>query len=248
MNYKTKKTSNVSVIIVAAGSGSRFIASSVPKAFYPIRRMPMILYSLNVFEQCSLVSEVIVVLKKDLIGVPWKKMVGKRTYSKIKAIVPGGATRSRSVQEGVRVVNQNAECILIHDAARPFLSQRLIRDVIEKAIFVGAAVPGIPVTSTLKEIDENACVVKTHERGRFRAIQTPQAFRRELLEEAYRTMPEEMDRATDEACLIEWMGKRVIVVNGEEQNIKITTEHDLIVAKAYFNHIKSKHVLKGSIT
>ncbi|MBO0886204.1 MAG: 2-C-methyl-D-erythritol 4-phosphate cytidylyltransferase, partial [Acidimicrobiales bacterium] len=142
--------------------------------------------------------------------------------------VPGGATRAGSVRAGLAAVPEAADIIVVHDAVRPLASPALFRAVVG-AVEGGAdgAIPGLPVSETLKRVDQGA-VVATVDRGDLVAVQTPQAFRAGILRAAHEGDPE----ATDDAALVEAVGGTVVVVPGEDQNLKLTVARDLILARA----------------
>ena len=146
-----------------------------------------------------------------------------------EAGVAGGATRSESVRRGLAAVPSDATIICVHDAARPFASEHLYRDVIG-AVAAGAdgAVPGLPVTDTIKKVNTDGIVLDTPDRAALMAIQTPQAFRASVLREAH----EAGNEGTDDASLVERAGGKVVVVNGEAINRKLTNPEDLEWARA----------------
>jgi 2-C-methyl-D-erythritol 4-phosphate cytidylyltransferase len=150
----------------------------------------------------------------------------------VDAVVAGGDTRAASVRAGLAAVPHEAEVIVVHDAARPLASAALFQRVVD-AVRTGAdgAVPGLPVSDTVKVVDKGE-VTKTLDRSRLIAVQTPQAFASAALRQAHEGDAE----GTDDAALIEALGGRVVVVPGEEANAKITTPHDLLVARAVINH------------
>jgi 2-C-methyl-D-erythritol 4-phosphate cytidylyltransferase len=192
-------------IVVAGGSGARF---GGPKQFEALGERTVIDWSVAVAEASS--DGVVVVLPAD------------RVVS--SGQVAGGATRSASVRAGLAAVPAAAEIICVHDAARPFASPALYRRVID-AVVAGAAgaIPGVPVADTIKVVDEQDVVVATPPRDRLRAVQTPQAFRAEVLRAVHLGGPE----ATDDAALVEAAGHRVVVVAGEVDNRKLTVPADL---------------------
>ena len=145
-------------------------------------------------------------------------------------VVEGGERRSDSVRRGLEAVPDDCDIVVVHDGARPLASSELFESVIE-AVLAGAdaAIPGVPVTDTIKRI-EDGCVVGTLERDDLVAVQTPQAFRAEVLRRAHEGSPD----ATDDAALVESVGGTVMVVEGDPTNLKITTRHDLGVARLHF--------------
>jgi len=222
-----------SVILLAAGRGKRF-SSSTPKVLAFIGGKPVFLYSLQVFIGHPRISEVILVAGKES-SAGLRAALKRMRFSKPVKMVPGGKERQDSVFCGLKNVSAASDLVLIHDAARPFISRRLVDGVMRAASLYGAAVPGVPLKSTIKEISLSggcgAFVVSTPERGCFCEVQTPQAFKRGLILSAYSRIP--AGRVfTDDASLVEEMGKPVYVAAGEYTNIKITTREDLICAAA----------------
>lgn len=202
----------VSVIVAAGGAGKR-LGADRPKALVPIAGQPLYIYSIRTFASLPFVREIILVLPVGCsVQVP-----GVRT-------VAGGPRRQDSVRNGLRATDPRSDVVLVHDAARPFVSPKLIREVADAAFRHGAAVPGVPVVDTIKRIDARGRVVETPPRDRLRAVQTPQGFRREVLVEAYRRSGRA--DATDDVQLVERSGGRVVVVPGDSANWKLTTPDD----------------------
>ena len=220
-------------IIVAAGSGKRFGADK-PKQFLALAGKPVIIHTLQRFEDCASVDEIVLVLSADAIE-GFRNIVESHELKKLKTIVAGGETRAGSVWNGLQAI-ENAEIVLVHDGARPLVSVAEIAATIEKAKETGAACLVAPVTDTIKEIEADK-IVKTVDRSKLRRGLTPQAFRLEILRRAFaQNMQLE---ATDESFLVEQSGVFVSIVEGSARNIKITTPEDLILAEALLkNSIK----------
>jgi 2-C-methyl-D-erythritol 4-phosphate cytidylyltransferase len=199
-------------VVAAAGSGTRFGA---PKQFADLAGRPVLEWSLDVARQAC--AGVVLVVGADVAG-EWG---ADRT-------VTGGATRSESVRAGLAAVPAQASVIVIHDAARPLAPLELWRNVIDVvAAGADAAIPAAPVTDTVKEVAPDGRLV-TLDRDRLVAVQTPQAFRAELIKEVHRDGGE----ATDDAALVEAFGGTVELVPGPAYNLKITSPSDLVVAAA----------------
>ena len=216
-------------IVPAAGVGKRF-KSSTPKIFISLHGKPVVYYSLNTLERCAAVDSIILVgnkrYLKELRGV-----VERFRFRKIKKIVSGGARRADSVRAGLAQLDHNTTIVLVHDAARPLVTQKNILDSIKTAGRFGAAVVAVPVKPTIKVVNpKTKWVERTLDRKVLWEIQTPQTFKRPLLEKAHKKF--ESKEATDDAILVEALGIRVKVVLGEYSNIKITTQDDLVVARA----------------
>lgn len=217
----------VSVIIVAAGSGLRF-QSAVPKPFVILKKKPIIHYSLAVVENIAAVDEVVIVGHNDFL-TRFKRLAIH--FKKIKAVVPGGETRAKSVQCGLKAVNAQCTHVLVHDAARPLIDAALLDRVMAGLKRHQAVIAAVPLKPTIKLVDRKSLMVKaTLNRDLLWEVQTPQGFDKKVLLKAHaRSFNGE---ATDDAMLVEHAGIKVKVVMGDYRNIKITTPEDLTIAKA----------------
>lgn len=217
-------------IIAAAGAGTR-MASDRPKQFLLLAGTPVIFHTLKVFEQCDSIDEVIVVLPAEE-SAGFLSLAGKFGVRKLARVVPGGATRADSVKRGLMAIRSaTAEIVAVHDGVRPFLTAEELDATIAAAKSDGAAILVAPATDTIKQVGDGA-VVKTLDRGTLRRALTPQCFRYELLREAYQNADVNDPSLTDESALVEQLGKRVSIVEGNARNIKITTAEDLAIAEA----------------
>jgi 2-C-methyl-D-erythritol 4-phosphate cytidylyltransferase len=194
-------------VVVAAGSGARF---GGPKQFEELGGRRVLDWAVEAASAAS--DGVVVVLPPD----------------RAAGGIAGGETRSESVRRGLEHVPAEATIVCVHDAARPFATAELFRRVVA-AVTGGAdgAVPGLPLADTVKEVDAAGVVVATPERARLVSVQTPQAFRAEILRKAHATGAE----GTDDAALVEAIGGRVVAVAGEPENSKVTMPDDLVVAR-----------------
>ena len=213
----------VAAIVVGAGSGERM---GTDKIFALLAGKPVIVWSLDVLQGCRAINEIILVLHKDKMETG-KEMVAERGLTKVSAICAGGRLRQDSVKKGLEQV-QGCRWVLVHDGARPFLTNKLIGDGIEAVRQTGAAVAAVPVKDTVKEVDEDGLVTRTLERGPLRVVQTPQVFRADILKEAYLALNGEF---TDDAAVVERAGYQVKLYPGDHRNIKITTPEDLLLAE-----------------
>jgi 2-C-methyl-D-erythritol 4-phosphate cytidylyltransferase len=203
---------------VAAGLGER-LGSGGPKAFVMLAGRPMLDWSIDALRASGAVDEIVVALPPGH-GAP-SGTVG----------APGGAHRSLSVRNAFRLA-QESDVVLVHDAARPLLTPELVNDVVAGvAGGADAAIAGAPVTDTIKEAGADGVVVRTLDRQRLWAVQTPQAFRRDALARALAGGDELLASATDDAWLVERAGGRVRVVEAPRENLKVTTPLDLEVAE-----------------
>ena len=215
-------------IIVAAGRGTRFGAEK-PKQFLEILGKPLIVYTLEGFESCSTVDEIILVLPAVEIE-NFQKTVEKYNLKKLTKIAAGGKSRAESVFNGLNSIDsKRTEIVAVHDGARPFVSAEEITNTIEKARETGAACLVAGVTDTIKEVRDGK-IVGTIDRKQLRRALTPQAFRYEILKRAFETA-DLSEATTDECFLVEKLGYEISVVEGSAQNIKITTQKDLALAK-----------------
>lgn len=210
---------SVAAIVVAAGEGRRF---GSPKQFALLCGRSVLEWSLAAFEAHPRVGEIVLVLPDEALGPRFTA-----AFAKVRSVVRGGARRQDSVQAGFsRLDRHRTDIVLVHDGARPLVGDALIRRVIREAGEHGAAVPALPVEDTVKE-GAGGRVVRTVDRSSLYRVQTPQGFTYEILEEAFRRAREDKFAGTDDASLVERLGKPVVLVEGDPRNIKITTLLDL---------------------
>ena len=220
---------DVGVIIVAAGAGSR-TGSKELKQFRWVAGKPMLLHSLQAFQARPEVAMVVCVLPREYVADPPPWIFQCDTDRLLLSL--GGAHRGESVANGLEDLPPECEIVVIHDAARPLVTQETIGRVIDEARKGNGAVAAIPVSDTLKRVDSSGNVVVTVDRFGLWRAQTPQAFPRPVIERAHREA-REVDRvATDDAALCEQIGLPVVVVRGSERALKITEEKDFALAEA----------------
>ena len=222
-------------IVLAAGSGKR-MNSQVHKQYLIIQDRPVLYYSLKEFED-SAVDEIVLVVGKGEEEFCRREIVDKYGISKVKAIVEGGKERYHSVFEGLTQTS-DADYVLIHDGARPFVKQEIIRRCMQEVQKYQACVVGMPVKDTIKIADEEGYAKQTPDRKNVWMIQTPQTFSYALIYEAYEEMLKTEDAAiTDDAMVLERIkGKKSKLIEGSYRNIKITTPEDLLIANVYLQH------------
>lgn len=222
-------------IVLAAGSGKR-MNSKVHKQYLIIQDRPVLYYSLKEFQD-SAVDEIVLVVGKGEEKFCRKEIVDKYGISKVKAIVEGGKERYHSVFEGLKQTS-DADYVLIHDGARPFVNQDIIRRCMQEVQKYQACVVGMPVKDTIKIADEEGYAKQTPDRKNVWMIQTPQTFSYALIYEAYEEMLKTEDTAiTDDAMVLErTKGKKSKLIEGSYRNIKITTPEDLLIANVYLQH------------
>jgi 2-C-methyl-D-erythritol 4-phosphate cytidylyltransferase len=223
--YSEVNMRRTAAIIVAAGMGRRFGSA---KQFVSLKGKPVVEWCLEAFNAHPRVLDIVLVLPRAEMGESFS-----REFSKLRAVVEGGTERQDSVRNGLaRVAMLGAETVLVHDGVRPLVSGELISRVIEAAEETGAAVPGLPVEETVKDV-EGTQIRRTLERSSLVRVQTPQGFFYWILQEALEAARRDSFYGTDEAALVERLGRPVAVVPGDERNIKITTPLDLKTAEAF---------------
>jgi len=211
-------------IIVAAGSGSRM---GQPKQFLPLGDKTVVECSLAAFLEIPEIETIVLVMTPENV-----KAHGPRLSSDRVKVVAGGETRMISVRNGFKEIPEDADVVAVHDGARPLITTAIIKAVIEEAYESGAALPAVPVKDTLKKVASKALwIAGTPARSSFWAAQTPQCYRREILEEALANFIDEID-ATDESQIVEKSGHKVKIVESSYENFKITTPEDLVMAEA----------------
>lgn len=218
-------------IVVAAGEGRR-IGGSVPKAYLSLGDRPILLRTLDRLAQCQWIRAVTLVIAENEFDRCKQLLLHdpKLSRSDIR-IQKGGATRQQSVKNGLLSISNDSEIVLIHDGARPFASAVLFDRCIEEAAQKGAVTVGLPVRDTIKVVAQDRRIVSTPDRSTLWEIQTPQAFKREIIIAAHAGAGREGVEATDDAMLVERIGHPVWVLDGERTNIKITVPEDLWLAE-----------------
>lgn len=217
----------VSALIVAAGNGVRM--QGLNKQFLCLGDKPVLAHTLTAFCNTDKVDEIIIAARESEILLVWD-MIRDYGISKVKAVIPGGATRRESVQNGLKEVQ--GDFVLIHDGARPFVTESEICGVTEALQAYPAAAVGVAVTDTLKRVDENGVITETVPRENMVRIQTPQGFRTDLIRDLHKKAEEDGLSVTDDCILAERAGVSVRVIPGSGRNIKITTPEDIPVGMA----------------
>lgn len=211
------------VIISAGGIGKRMNAD-IPKQFLNINDRPIIFHTIELFHRFDTAIQIIVVLPLDYIPF-FKDLVAENNFKIPIEIVEGGEERFHSIQNGLNVAV--GDLIAVHDAVRPLVSQKVVKDVFESAAEFGAAIPVISLKESIRETTDNGS--KALNRNNFRIVQTPQIFEAEILKAAYQQnyQPD----FTDDASVVESKGHKIHLVEGNFENIKITTPEDLKIAE-----------------
>jgi 2-C-methyl-D-erythritol 4-phosphate cytidylyltransferase len=220
---------DVGVVIVAAGQGTRTGTSEL-KQFRWIAGKPMLLHSIHAFQKRQDVAQVIAVLPRSFAGDPPPWILQSDIERLLVGV--GGAERGDSVWSGIEDLEDEVRIVVVHDAARPLVTDDTIDRVIAAAREGVGAVAALPVVDTIKEVDDKNRIVRTVDRDRYWRVQTPQAFPRDIIEQAYRAALEAHRYATDDAALVERLGHPVVVVRGSERGMKVTEERDFAILEA----------------
>lgn len=219
-------------IVLAAGMGKR-MNSSVPKQYLTLAGRPVLYYALKAFEESD-VTDIVLVVGEGEVSYCREEIVEKYALRKISAVIEGGKERYYSVYEGLKAA-KGADYVLIHDGARPLVTGEIIRRAIRTVQQEQACVVGMPVKDTIKIIGEDGRAEATPDRNRLWQIQTPQVFSYDMIFDAYEWVIGQADIAvTDDAMVLECAtGRKVKVIEGSYENIKITTPEDLLIAETY---------------
>jgi len=218
-------------IIPAAGIGAR-MGSNKAKQFIYLCGKPILAVTLSRFQQCNLIDKIVVVVSEDDVDYCKREIVDRYKQTKVLRVVAGGERRQDSVRNGLESVGDSCQWVLIHDGVRPLVTTELIEKVIKTAKNFRAVITGLPVKETVKELDDQSVVLRSVDRRRLWLIQTPQIFKFEDISLAHRkAIKNGWEEATDDAVLIEKMGIPVKIIEGEENNIKVTTPRDLDIAR-----------------
>ncbi len=219
----------ISAVIVSAGNSTRM--GGVNKQFLELDGAPVIVNTITMFQRSNLIDEIVIVTRESDIE-EIKNLIDKYKFTKVSAVVTGGETRQLSVYNGVVNTLKNTDIVAIHDGARPLVTVKVIEETIQAAADFGAAATGVKVKDTVKVVDDNDYIIDTPDRTYMRFIQTPQVFDKKLYLDAVKTV-ENSKNFTDDCMLIEAYGKTVKFVDGDYENIKITTPEDIELAENY---------------
>lgn len=220
----------VTAIIVAAGKSER-MGAGADKAFLNLGPKPVVAYSLLAFERSADIDQIILVVRKDQ-QVAAKAVAKMFGISKLAKIVPGGARRQDSVMNGLKELDSDARIVVVHDGARPCVTPDTIAEVVKLAKRSDAAVVGRRIWDTVKRVEKGTSVSATEDRTKLWAVQTPQAFKVQLLKRAYEALEAEKKDVTDDAQAVELIGGSVKIYETNKPNLKITTVEDLQIAAA----------------
>lgn len=223
----------VSVIIAAAGMSNR-MGSKINKQFIAIDGKPILAHTIEKFEKCRHVDEIILVSKEEELDYCRKEIVKKYKFNKVANIIRGGKERQDSIYNGILALNEKTDIVLTHDGARPFVKNESIEDGIKAVIEHGACVVGVPVTDTIKVVSGENSIQSTPQRSLLWAAQTPQCFRKHILIKGYESAITDEFFGTDDSSIVERIGYDVKMIMGSYDNIKITTPEDIILAESLF--------------
>jgi 2-C-methyl-D-erythritol 4-phosphate cytidylyltransferase len=226
--------SRVAALIPAAGSGQR-MGGPVPKPYQLLGGREIVARTLDVFESCKAIDDIWLVVSADQVDYCQRQIVERYGFQKVRGLVPGGVARQDSVWCGLQRVSPAVELVVVHDGVRPFVTASLLHDTLQQARQHGAAITAVPLKDTLKRVSPAGRVETTVPREHLWRTQTPQAFRRTLLLEAFAHAWQQGLQMTDESGLVEALGYPVHVVTGVEQNVKITTPDDLSLGERFLH-------------
>jgi len=215
-------------IIPAAGSGKRM---GKPKMFLMLGSLPVLAHTLRSFDNAETIDEVIISAREQDILLIWD-MISEFGIKKVSKIINGGSTRTESVAKALTEASDDTEIIAVHDGARPLITSQLIDFAVGEAKKLNAVTLGVPVKDTIKRTAANNVITETLERESLYHIQTPQVFRSDILRDAYERAENIGIDATDDCGLVEQLGVPVHIIEGDYQNIKITTLEDLTIGES----------------
>ncbi|MHB8065469.1 MAG: 2-C-methyl-D-erythritol 4-phosphate cytidylyltransferase [Ruminiclostridium sp.] len=234
MDLDTEKDSligNVTAIITAAGKGTR-MNSDINKQYIKLAGIPVLSRTIEAFQQCKAVDSIILVVNEEDINFCRHRIVEHYNFTKVKSLVSGGAQRQNSVYKGLCAVREACKIVLIHDGARPFVTNENIVACINAVKTYGACGVGVRLKDTVKICDQNGFVTATPDRNNLWSIQTPQGFAYDIIMDAHEKAIQSDYIGTDDMVLVEKLGIPVKIVEGNYQNIKITTPEDLAIGES----------------
>ena len=212
-------------MIVAGGKGTR-MGQDLPKQFLPLRGKPILMHTLEKFQSADYTCELILVLPSVVFDL-WNSLVEEHSFDIPHELVQGGKSRFQSVRKGILSISSNEGLVAIHDGVRPFVSEKVIRQAFETANENGSAIPVVPLKDSIRKVESG--VSSFQDRNLFKLVQTPQTFRVKEIKEAFHV--DESDAFTDDATVYEYSGNQVTLIQGNRENIKITTPEDLDYAE-----------------
>ena len=232
---KEEEPLSCAAVVLGAGNAQRM---GFDKMTAMLDGQPVLVRAINAFEQSPLIEEIVVVTKEERLEEV-AELCKTYNLSKVSSVVMGGKTRTESALAGVMALKKDCRLTAIHDGARPFVSKQLIEDCIRRASIQYAAIPVVKSTDTLRAVDENGSLIGTYDRDRVVRVQTPQIFLSEIIKGALSDAVQKGMTFTDDASAVERMGVRIQAVEGDEENIKLTTPQDMLIAQGILERRKS---------
>lgn len=227
--FRENRRPRCTALVAAAGSSSRM--AGVNKLLQPLDGVPVLIRTLTALQMARQVDEIVVAVREeDLVEI--SRLCHTYGITKCTKVVRGGESRAHSVLLAALEASEETELLAVQDGARPLVTPELTDRVISAAIRCGAAAPAVPVKDTIKSVREGGAVEQTLDRNTLRAVQTPQVFEASLLKAALQSAVEQNVPVTDDCSAVERLGKVVFLVEGDEENLKITTPTDLLLAEA----------------
>jgi 2-C-methyl-D-erythritol 4-phosphate cytidylyltransferase len=224
---------SVSLVLLAGGVGKR-MGAAIPKQYLELRGQPIATYSMAMFAGMPTIGEIVVVCEPEWKDVFEKCYAGLARKPPLKFAQPG-AERQDSVFNGLQEISKSAALVAVHDSARPLITAKDATACFVDAMRVGAAVLGVPVKPTIKEVDADKKVVKTLKRALLWEVQTPQVIRPELLRAGFELVAKENLEVTDDVSIVEALGEPVLITPGAYTNIKVTTPDDMSIAERFLD-------------
>lgn len=222
--------SKIAVLIPAAGQGKR-MGSSVKKPYLMLTDKPILSHTIERFERNSAVDDIFVIVHEADFESCNNNVLDPYRYKKVRGLIPGGETRQASVFNGLSALADDVDYVIIHDGVRPFINDEIIAKCLEATAEWGASVAAVPVKETIKFCNEDHFIVETLDRKLLWRVQTPQVFRKTLIETAHKKAIQESNDAPDDATLVERLGSPIKLVMGSYRNVKLTTPEDMRFAE-----------------
>jgi len=231
ISFSKRKPPTCTAVIAAAGISTR--CEGEDKLLYAINGKPIIAYTLEPFEKCNFIKEIIIVVHEDKLEVIGE-ICKEYRFKKVSLIIKGGSTRLESVINGVYAASKKSRLIAIHDGARPCLDIETLEETIQKAASCNGAAPGIAITSTVKRAVDGK-IIETVDREGLYEIQTPQIFKPEIIKAALINAKRKSINVTDDCMAAEIIGAGIYIVEGSKRNIKITEQEDFETVKMFLS-------------
>jgi len=220
------------IAIIPAGGAGKRLKANVAKQYLLLDHIPVLVHTLKVFQKSKMIDSIVLAVPQDDLASIRQEVIDRYGITKLTKIVAGGKERQDSVRNALSAIKGKCDIVVIHDGVRPFVTQDLIKRIFDAAKIEGAASAGVKAKDTIKETKKDNIIAATIPRQNLWLTQTPQAFKFDLLKEAYQSADNENYYGTDDASLVERIGKKVKMIEGSYENIKITTSEDLIIADA----------------